>query len=175
VHTQLTHALPVAPDCEQVARQVELEQARFDIDEVVGLLQLVKKLVLERKLLVFEQKHAEARQTLEMAHVAARSRCFSAEEHAQAELQSRAEIASFEAQHEQEAELLRVKWVLELKKWADDVAMLRERLHQKIPDARWLSGLKTIILKKKKVPHMKNMKNMKRWRRFLSLHSMTVA
>ena len=170
MHTQLTHALPVAPDCEQVARQVELEQARFDIDEAVGLLQLVKKLVLERKLLVFEQKHAEARQTLEMAHAAARSRCCSAEEHAQAELQSRAEIASFEAQHEQEAELLRVKWVLELTKWADDVAMLRECLHQKIPDARWLSGLKKNMKPKKNqkyVPHMKNMKNMKRWRRFL--------
>jgi hypothetical protein len=37
---------------------MELEQARFDVDEAVGLLQLVKKVVLERKLRDFEQTHA---------------------------------------------------------------------------------------------------------------------
>ena len=42
---------PVAPD-------TELEQARFDIDEAISLLGLVKKTVLERKLHVFEQTHA---------------------------------------------------------------------------------------------------------------------
>ena len=51
------------------------------------------------------------------------------------------ETAKFEAQHEQEAEHLRVAWVLELKVWGDYVVMLRNRLHQKTPDARWLSGL----------------------------------
>jgi len=44
----------VAPD----PKQVELEQARFDIDEAISLLGLVKKTVLERKLQIFEQTHA---------------------------------------------------------------------------------------------------------------------
>ena len=32
-------------------------------------------------------------------------------------------------------------WVLELKVWGDSVVMLRNRLHQKTPDASWLSDL----------------------------------
>jgi hypothetical protein len=51
------------------------------------------------------------------------------------------ETANFEAQHEQQAEHLRVAWVLELKVWGDSVLMLRNRLHQKTPDAHWLSDL----------------------------------
>lgn len=51
------------------------------------------------------------------------------------------ETSKFEAQHEQEAEHLRVAWVLELKVWGDSVVMLRNRLHQKTPDASWLSDL----------------------------------
>jgi hypothetical protein len=47
--------------------------------------------------------------------------------------------ADLEAQHAQEAELLRVAWVLELNAWGDSVIMLRSRLDQKTPDARWLS------------------------------------
>ena len=47
--------------------------------------------------------------------------------------------ADFEAQHAQEAELLRAAWVLELNVWGESVIMLRHRLDQKTPDARWLS------------------------------------
>jgi len=49
-----THPARVGPD----PKQVELEQARFDIDEAVNLMGLVKKCVLERKLQIFEQTHA---------------------------------------------------------------------------------------------------------------------
>ena len=56
------------------------------------------------------------------------------------EVQER-ELADLDAQHEAEAEHLRIAWVLELKAWADSVEMIRTRLHQSIPDARWLSDL----------------------------------
>ena len=49
-----THPPHVVPD----PQQVELEQARFDIDEAVNLMGMVKKCVLERKLQIFEQTHA---------------------------------------------------------------------------------------------------------------------
>jgi len=60
---------PVARDPKQVKQveqvehkehveQVELEQARLDMDEAIGLLGLVKKCVLQRKLEIFKQNHA---------------------------------------------------------------------------------------------------------------------
>ena len=60
---------PVARDPKQVKQveqvehkehveQVELEQARLDMHEAIGLLGLVKKCVLQRKLEIFQQNHA---------------------------------------------------------------------------------------------------------------------
>ena len=53
-----------------------------------------------------------------------------------------ADIRALEDKHEEEGEQLRVQWQAELKKWAADVAMLREHLlsNHNIPDAPWLAG-----------------------------------
>lgn len=50
--------IPVVPDVNAAAQQVELDQALFDLEEAAGLLRLVKKTILERKLQVFEQTHS---------------------------------------------------------------------------------------------------------------------
>ena len=127
---------PVVPD----PNEVEREQALYDIEEAVGLLQLVKKCVLERKLQDFEQKHADAKRCLEAKHAAALSPNMSPFDAQRLHNFHQKEVGDLEAQHEEMSEHLRLKWVLELKEWADGVSLLRERLQQKIPDARWLSG-----------------------------------
>jgi len=53
-----TNVMPVVPDPNAAAQQVELDQALFDLEEAAGLLRLVKKTILERKLQVFEQTHS---------------------------------------------------------------------------------------------------------------------
>ena len=124
-----------------MAKQVELEQALFDIEQARGLLQTVKKTVLEGKLQVFEKTHADAKGALESKHAAACAACLSHIDLQHMSKMHQAELGQLELQHEQRAELLRVEWVLELKAWSDSVAMLCDRMRQKVPDAGWLSDL----------------------------------
>lgn len=87
---------------------------------------------------------ADAKHALEAKlakHAAAESICVSRYDTARICEMNQKEIANLEVQHEQEAEHLRLQWVMELKVWGDYVALLRERLHHKIPDARWISHL----------------------------------
>jgi len=136
-----SHAGTVAPEPEEVAKQVALEQALFDIEQARGLLQMVKKTVLEGKLQVFEQTHANAKRALESKHAAALATCLSHIDLQRMNEVHQTEVGALESQHEEEAEHLRVKWVFELKTWGESVAMLCDRLRQQIPDAAWLSGL----------------------------------
>jgi hypothetical protein len=51
-------------------------------------------------------------------------------------------IRALEEKHDEEGEQLRVQWLAELRKWAADVALVREHLlrNLNVLDAPWLAG-----------------------------------
>lgn len=84
---------------------------------------------------------ADAKQALEATHTAALATCVSQHDSQRTRAIHQTELADLNGQQEQQAEHLRVKWLLELKMWDDSVSMFSDHLNHKIPDARWLSEL----------------------------------
>ena len=150
------------PKKSNTVEQVKLD----DLDKAEGLLKLVKKTILERKLHVFQQTYAgmssfmvcasldlcadmlnticcvaDLEQALEAKHSAATAMCVSQNDLQHTVEMHQTELENLGKHHQQEAEQLRAKWKTELKVWYETVSTLRDHLNQTIPNALWLSDL----------------------------------